>query len=821
VQKSRGQIVGIVGEPGIGKSRLLHEFLRAELAPTWTVLATGAVAGGGRGAYAPIVQLLRSWIDATDQDTPEELKSKAEAVLEPLVGQMPQHRAALLALLDVPTAEDSGWQALTPMQRRRATLEAVKALCIGESQRQPLALVVEDLHWLDEQTQASLDLLADGIAGARVLLLVTYRPEYRHRWMGRSHFSQLRLDPLSPEETGDLLAALLGHRPGLEPIRRSVAERAEGTPLFLEEAVRSLIEAGALAGSAGDYAPLRVVDELELPATLQAVLAARIDRLPPSSKRLLHIASVIGRDLPLGLLQRVAGLSPDELEATLAELQAAELLFETRLAPDRGYSFKHALTHEVAYGSLLRERRRALHAELARAIEELHPTPTADQVERLAHHAAAGELWEPAARYLFPAAARAAQRSAHRRAAQLLQLGLDALTHLPETPERSRRELDYQNMLAVTMMAMKGWGAVEVADAYERAHQLCKELGDSHELFTVLRGQGQFHMIRGELTVARALGEQCMALTNASEDVGQRIETHHLFWSNSFFMGDYASVEQHAGQGMALYTRDPHHALTYIYSGHDPGVCCRSFSSLVLWQRGLVDMATERGREALRLARQVNHPLTLALAYWGLSYLHLLRREPGEARRWAEQEIAVCEHYGLPLLLSQGLFQLGWALAEEGHGEPGLAKMQEGLAAIRATGAEMGLPYFMALLGQASGRAGQIDEGLAQIEGALETASRHGAAFQLPEMLRLKGELMLASPGADLEGAERCFRSAVEAARQQGARLPELRAATSLARLLRGRGETARMRQLLMPLLAGFSSGFETTDLHEAQSLLD
>ena len=241
----------------------------------------------------------------------------------------------------------------------------------------------------------------------------------------------------------------------------------------------------------------------------------------------------------------------------------------------------------------------------------------------------------------------------------------------------------------------------------------------------------------------------------------------------------------------------------------------------MLWQRGLVDEATERAGEALRLAQQVDHPLTLALAYWSLSYLHLLRREPREARRWAEQEVAVCEHYGLPLLLSQGLFQIGWALAEEGHGGPGIARMQEGLAAIRATGAEMGLPYFMALLGAANGRAGRIDEGLAQIEEALAAAGRHGAAFQLPEMLRLKGELMLALPSADLEGAETCFRSALTAARQQGARLLELRAATSLARLLEARGEAPAARHLLMSILAGFRSGYETTDLREAQNLLD
>ena len=370
-------------------------------------------------------------------------------------------------------------------------------------------------------------------------------------------------------------------------------------------------------------------------------------------------------------------------------------------------------------------------------------------------------------------------------------------------------------MLAVTMMAMKGWGAVEVAEAYSRAHELCEAMGDDRELFTVLRGQGQFHMIRGELTLAHALGDRCAALTDASGDLGRRIETHHLFWSTSFFMGDYAHVEHHAGQGMALYAREKHHPLTFIYSGHDPGVCCRCFSGLVLWQRGLIEEATERCLDALGLAEQLAHPLTSALAYWGLSYLHMFRREADQARCWAEKEIAVCDHYGLPLLLSQGVFQLGWALAAEGHVKTGIAKMQEGLVAIRATGAEMGLPYFMALLGEAKGRIGQTDEGLALISEALEAAARNGAAFQFPEIMRLKCELMLAQSG-DHVAAETCLRSAAELARQQGALMPELRATTSLARLLRQRGEVTELRRLLAPLLANFNSGFETADLREA-----
>jgi predicted ATPase len=328
-------------------------------------------------------------------------------------------------------------------------------------------------------------------------------------------------------------------------------------------------------------------------------------------------------------------------------------------------------------------------------------------------------------------------------------------------------------------------------------------------------------MIRGELRTARALGERCTALAARSHDPGVAIETHHLFWSNSFFMGDYAEAEEHARLGMAMYDRERDHRLTFLYSGHDPGVCCRCFSGMMLWQRGLADQALARSREALAMAERLGHPLTLALAQWGVSYVHLFRREPAEARNWAERAIAVCEEYQLPLLLSQGAFQAGWAMAEGGDPEAGIARMQDGSAGVAATGAEMGLPYFVALLGEAHAKAGRPEEGLAEIERALAMAEGNGARFQLPEVLRLKGGLLLRRPEPDRAAAEACFREAIAAARAQGARLPELRALTSLARLLRDGAEAAAVRGALASAYGWFTEGFDTLDLREARVLLD
>lgn len=394
------------------------------------------------------------------------------------------------------------------------------------------------------------------------------------------------------------------------------------------------------------------------------------------------------------------------------------------------------------------------------------------------------------------------------------------MRNLPESRERLQHELDYQKAVGIAMMAARGWAAKEVLDAYTRARALCEALGDERELFIVLRGEGQYRMIRGESGLARSLGDSCAALARGSKDVGVHIETHHLFWTNSFFMGEYADADLHCAEGISLYERGRDHALTYVYSGHDPGVCCRVFSGLIQCLYGYPDRSLALCQQALDLAQELKHPLTTALAYWAYSFAHILRREPGPAKHWAEREIAVSEEYLLPLLLSQGRFQLGWALAELGDLDEGIARMREGLAAISATGAVMGLPYYVALLGEALARAGKPEAGLEEIERALSTASEQGARFQVSEMFRLKGELLAALSNASLPEAEACFRAGIAAADAQRAKLPKLRSATSLARLLANSGKPGRARALLRPAHEAITEGLDLPDIRAAAALL-
>jgi class 3 adenylate cyclase len=436
-----GQVVAIVGEPGVGKSRLVWEVTHSHRTHGWLILKAGSVSYGQATPYLPVASLLRGYLEVGDRDEPRAIRGKVTGKLLTLDRALEPALPAFLALLDVPV-EDRRWEILSPAERRERTIDALKRLLLRESQIQPLLVVFEDLHWIDSETQAAIDRLIESLPTVRILLLVNYRPEYRHDWGGKTYYRQVRLDPLAPEDATELLETLLGNDAGLEPLKRLLLTRTEGNPFFLEESVRSLVDDGELAGKRGAYRLVKTPETIHVPATVQAILAARIDRLPPEDKALLQTASVVGTDVPVAVLAGVAGGPAGALADGLARLQAAEFLYETSLFPAAEYTFKHALTHEVAYGSLLQDRRRAFHARVVTAIERLYPERLAEHVERLAHHALRGEAWEQAVTYLRQAGAKAMACSGYWEAAADFEQALDALRRLPESRARTEQAID-------------------------------------------------------------------------------------------------------------------------------------------------------------------------------------------------------------------------------------------------------------------------------------------------------------------------------------------------------------------------------------------
>ncbi|MFQ5896494.1 MAG: AAA family ATPase, partial [Nitrospinota bacterium] len=438
--RGQGQVVGAVGEAGVGKSRLFFEFTRSHRTRGWLILESGSASYGKATPYLPVMDLLKSYFGVEESDDARRVCEKVTGKVLTLDRALEPSLPALLALLEVP-AEDGGWANLDAPQRRQRTLEAVKGLLLRESRAQPLLLVFEDLHWVDSESEAFLGLLIESLPAARLLLLVNYRPEYAADWGSRTSYAQLRLDPLGAESAEELLDGVLGADAGLVPLKRLLIERTEGNPFFLEESVRTLVETQVLVGERGAYRLAKPVQTIQVPATVQAVLAARIDRLSPEDKRLLQSAAVLGETVPFALLRAIAEMPEGELRAGLAHLQAAEFLYETSLFPDLEHTFKHGLTCRVAYGSLLAERRRALHAAAGRALETIYAGRLEEVYDRLANHYSKAEETAEAVEYLTRSAEKAARSYAHAEAVTALQ---EALVHAERLPveERDRRLLE-------------------------------------------------------------------------------------------------------------------------------------------------------------------------------------------------------------------------------------------------------------------------------------------------------------------------------------------------------------------------------------------
>src|SRR5215467_461541 len=478
-----GQAVAVVGEPGVGKSRLFWEFTHSHRIEGWLVVESTSVSYGKATAFLPLIDLLRTYFQIEARDEARKIREKMMGKLLSLDRTLEPSLPALLWLLDVPV-DDPRWERLDPPQRRQQALDGIKRLLLRESQVQPLLLLFEDLHWIDAETQALLDSVVESLPSARLLLLVNYRPEYRHGWGSKTYYRQLRIDPLPPESAQELLEALLGADPGLGPLKLLLIERAEGNPFFLEESVRTLVETKTLSGERGAYRLARTSQTLQIPATAQAILAARIDRLAPEDKRFLQAASVIGKDVPFTLLRAVSEGSEERLRLGLGNLQAAEFLYEARLFPDLEYTFKHALTHDVAYRSLLQDRRRTLHCQIAEALQRLYPDRVAEHIDKLAHHAVCGEIWERAITYCRQAGAKAMARAANREATAHFDQALGALEHLPRDRDALAQAVDLRVELRHALWPL-GENARILAEM-QKAQSLSETLDDRRRLARVL-----------------------------------------------------------------------------------------------------------------------------------------------------------------------------------------------------------------------------------------------------------------------------------------------------------------------------------------------
>jgi len=762
----RGQVVAVVGEPGVGKSRLYWEFSHSHRAQGWLVLESGSVSYGKATNYLPILELLRAYFSIEPADEPRKIREKVRGKLLSLDRQLEPSVAPLLWLLDVPI-EDEAWERLDPPQRRQRILDGVKRLLLRESQVQPLMVLFEDLHWIDAETQALLDSLVESLPTARLLLLVNYRPEYSHVWGNKTYYRQLQIDPLPPERAEAVLDALLGSDPTLAPVKRLLIERAEGNPFFIEESVRGLVETGILAGPQGAYRVTRVVQGLQVPATAQAMLAARIDRLGPEDKRLLQAAAVIGTDVPCALLQAVADEPEDRLRRGLGQLQATEFLYETRLFPDLEYTFRHALTHEVAYGSLLAERRRALHARIVEALESLYPDRLAEHVERLAHHALRGELREKAVHYLRQAGLKAAGRSAPQDARSWFEQALTVLETLPESHATLEEAFEIRLELRRVLTHLG-----EVRPRLERlreAETLAERLNDDRRRGRVCAFMTNVHSLLGELDEALALGTRALEIARQLGDLRLRILATSYLEEVHYYRGEYERAVELATDNLAALPAD--WVYEYLGLSAPPSVYDRRWLVMSLAQLGRFAEAVEHEAEVMRLAEPTDHAFTVGIAHLAAATLHLLKGDWAKARSLIEHWIAVLRAGNVVLWLPHVVASSAWVLARVGEASEALNRLREAeqlLERQAARGVLLHRGWDYHTLGRACLLLGRLDEARSLGDRAVESSPNHpGFAAHA---LHLLGDIATHPDRFDAESGEAHYRQALALAKPRGMR---------------------------------------------------
>ncbi|HEV8717280.1 MAG TPA: adenylate/guanylate cyclase domain-containing protein [Candidatus Binatia bacterium] len=835
-----GQIVGTMGEPGLGKSRLFYEF-KLLSSSGCLVLEAYSVSHGKATAYLPVIELLKSYFDIQAQDDERKRREKVTGKVLNLDRSLEDTLPYLFALLGI-EEQPSPLRQMDPQIRRQRTFEALKKLFLRESLNQPLVLIFEDLHWIDGETQGFLDVLSESVASAKLLLLTNYRPEYRHEWGQKTYYTQLRLAPLSEAEAEELLTFLLGHDAGLTPLKQLILDKTQGTPFFMEEVVQTLAEEGVLSGERGSYRLVRAPTVLQLPATVQGILAARIDRLAPDEKALLQQLAVIGRQFPMSLVRHVIAHPEADLYRLLTSLQRKEFLYEQPAFPESDYIFKHALTQDVAYGTVLQEQRKVLHEQTGQALETMYNSKLEEYYGALAHHYSRSANTEKAIHYLQLAGQQAVHRSAHTEAISHLTATLDLLKTLPESAERNHAELQLLMTLGPVFFATKGYGSPEAQHAYLRAQELCDVAGNSLQLFQALWGVAVFHFVSAEYSTTFALGERLFSL---AQDMGDRslvLEAHLMLGITSFWSGAFITARGHLESALALYDTEEHREHAFLY-GQDPAVGSLSYLGWTLWHLGYPDQALTKAMETVRHAETLRHPFSMGMALNHTAWLHQLRSESREAQKYAEIAITLAQEHGFPYWAAEGMIFQGWALTEQAQIDRGLAELHEGLAAYRATSAELGSAYWLALLAEAYGKAGQAENGLAALAEVVEFGDRTAERCYEAEVYRLKGELTLRqeskeqgvrsreqkseqpnpkaqSPDPESE-AEACFLKAIAIAHKQQAKSLELRAVMSLARLWRQQSKSAEAHRMLSEVYNWFTEGFDTKDLQEAKALID
>jgi class 3 adenylate cyclase/predicted ATPase len=804
-----GQVVMVIGEAGIGKSRLVQRF-REEIADTasnWLECATAPFFQNT--PFYAVADMMQQGFHWEPSQTVEQRLAALEASLAQ-AGLDPGQAGPLIApLLDLRLGDRYPPLSMPLDQQRKRLLATVVAWTFGTAKAQPLVIATEDLHWADPSTLELIQLSVEQGAPARLLLLYTARPEFHAPWPMRAHHTQINLNRLTARNVRMMVAQVAARIVLSDETVATMVERTAGVPLFVEELTRAVLENGEVKHTGR-----------EIPATLHDSLMARLDRLGPA-KEVIQIGAVIGSEFSYELLHAVHPIAEADLQAALRRLADAELLYVRGLPPDATYQFKHALIRDAAYEALLKSHRKELHQRVAQTIDERFDELKDANPEVLGRHWSEAGDNDKAVKYFQLAGTRAVVRNAMVEATRHYLRALELLSALPENVERDRLELELQLAIGPALTAVKGFAAAETERAYTRARELCAHLGNSLELSPVLFGLWVMYLVRGELRRAHEIATELLHLAQSAHDPELRLYAQIALGHTFLWMGSFIPAKEHLESAIALYDPGNHQTLALRYLGFDAAVYCLSGMALTLWQLGYPDQALMRGNEALALAQRLSDPQSLVLAERFLGEVHLFRREANSAKENAESLINRSAERGFSEWIPRGTTLRGGAIVLQGCHEEGIPLIQEGLAALRATRFELWRTPFLCLLAESYVETGRLDDGFGALAEAQVVADKNEEREHEAEVHRLKGELLSRRDKSDAAESQTCFQRAIEVARKQSAKSLELRATMSLARLLRDTGRRDDARAMLAKIYGWFTEGFDTADLKDAKTLLE
>jgi predicted ATPase/class 3 adenylate cyclase len=813
-----GRVVLLSGEPGIGKSRLTVELLERLQATSHIRLRHFCSPHHQDSALYPIISQLQLAAEFRRDDTDQQRLDKLEALLNQSSNDLKDAIPLIADLLSVSSGDRYPPRELTPRKRKEKTLWALLAQLEGLAAQEPVLMVFEDVHWIDPTSIELLDFIVDRVPTLPILLIITFRPEFVPPWVGRPHVTLLMLNRLSPAQRAELIAGVTGGKALPQEIADRIIDRTDGVPLFIEELTKTVVESGILVVAGDRYAVTGPVAPLAIPTTLQASLGARLDRLP-AAREVAQIGAALGRSFSHEAITAVAQMPQQQIDKALAHLVSAGLIFRRGSPPDAEYIFKHALVRDAAYESLLKSRRQQLHAQITDFIENRSQDTAEVPPELLAHHCTEAGLTAKAVNYYHKAGQLALWRSAVAEAAVHFAKALDLLASLPVSTERYRQELRLQLARAGALFQARGWAAPQMGEAYSRAYELSRVVEDVPELEVIWARYGLwlYRVNRAELVVARQISEDILGRAKERQATGALAVAYRALGATSMFQAEFDHALAHFGLVLANYDPATHESPAF-FGTTNLRVTALCFTAWVRLFQGHFADARATIREALEKARDLSHSYGLAFALLGNCLFNQVCHNWETVREQSASLRSLAAEHGFPDLLAAGTFFEGWAAFASGQTEAGVELMHRGLVATRVGGAEIIVPYYLGLLADTYSRIGRVTDALPLLADALERVEHTGERWFEAELRRLRGEALLALAPPQSEAS---FREALAVADAHGARLWQLHAAASLAKLWRDQGRRSEARDLLAPIYGWFTEGLDTAVLKEAKALLD